>query len=180
MTYAPILLFVYNRPEHTRQVVSSLLRNKEAADSPLFIYADQSKNPESDAAVQEVRRYIHSISGFKTITIIERETNWGLARNIIDGVTTQVNHFGRVIVLEDDLIVAPYFLKFMNDALEVYKDEQRVTVIFRHVTLQKTYHCLILSLSSGQAAGDGQHGAGHGSISTLTAKNCLHNWKHVT
>ena len=126
MTYAPILLFVYNRPEHTRQVVSSLLRNKEAADSPLFIYADQSKNPESDAAVQEVRRYIHSISGFKTITIIERETNWGLARNIIDGVTTQVNHFGRVIVLEDDLIVAPYFLKFMNDALEVYKDEQRV------------------------------------------------------
>ena len=80
MTYAPILLFVYNRPEHTRQVVSSLLRNKEAADSPLFIYADQSQKPESDAAVQEVRRYIHSISGFKTITIIERETNWGLAR----------------------------------------------------------------------------------------------------
>ena len=83
MTYAPILLFVYN-PEHTRQVVSFSATHKEAADSPLFIYADQSKNPESDAAVQEVRRYIHSISGFKTITIIERETNWGLARNIID------------------------------------------------------------------------------------------------
>lgn len=179
MTYAPILLFVYNRPEHTRQVVSSLLRNKEAADSPLFIYADQSKNPESDAAVQEVRRYIHSISGFKTITIIERETNWGLARNIIDGVTTQVNHFGRVIVLEDDLIVAPYFLKFMNDALEVYKDEQRVGHI-QACDFTKIHRCLILSLSSGQAAGDGQHGAGHGSISILTAKNCLHNWKHVT
>lgn len=126
MTYAPILLFVYNRPEHTRQVVSSLLRNQEAAESPLFIYADQSKTPDNDAAVQEVRRYIHSISGFKSITIIERESNWGLARNIIDGVTTQVNEFGRVIVLEDDLIVAPYFLKFMNDALETYQDEQRV------------------------------------------------------
>lgn len=109
MTYAPILLFVYNRPEHTRQVVSSLLRNQEATESPLFIYADQSKTPDNDAAVQEVRRYIHSISGFKSITIIERESNWGLARNIIDGVTTQVNEFGRVIVLEDDLIVAPYF-----------------------------------------------------------------------
>ena len=126
MTYAPILLFVYNRPEHTRQVVSSLLRNQEAAESPLFIYADQSKTPDNDAAVQEVRRYIHSISGFKSKAIIERESNWGLARNIIDGVTTQVNEFGRVIVLEDDLIVAPYFLKFMNDALETYQDEQRV------------------------------------------------------
>lgn len=126
MTYAPILLFVYNRPEHTRQVVSSLLRNQEAAESPLFIYADQSKTPDNNAAVQEVRHYIHSISGFKSITIIERESNWGLARNIIDGVTTQVNEFGRVIVLEDDLIVAPYFLKFMNDALETYQDEQRV------------------------------------------------------
>lgn len=126
MTYAPILLFVYNRPEHTRQVVSSLLRNQEAAESPLFIYADQSKTPDNDAAVQEVRRYIHNISGFKSITIIERESNWGLARNIIDGVTTQVNEFGRVIVLEDDLIVAPYFLKFMNDVLETYQDEQQV------------------------------------------------------
>ena len=126
MTYAPILLFVYNRPEHTRQVVSSLLRNQEAIESPLFIYADQSKTSDNDAAVQEVRRYIHNISGFKSITIIERESNWGLARYIIDGVTTQVNEFGRVIVLEDDLIVAPYFLKFMNDALETYQDEQRV------------------------------------------------------
>ena len=122
MTYAPILLFVYNRPEHTRQVVSSLLRNKEAADSPLFIYADQSKNPESDAAVQEVRRYIYSISGYKKITSIERETNRRLARNIIDGVKTQVNHFGRGIVLADESTVAPYIRKFMNDSLEDYKD----------------------------------------------------------
>lgn len=126
MTYAPILLFVYNRPEHTRRVVFSLLQNKEAAESDLYIYADQCKDPASAQNVQEVRQYIRSISGFKRVTIIERTENRGLARNIIDGVTTQVNAYGRVIVLEDDLVVAPYFLRFMNEALEVYKDEPRV------------------------------------------------------
>ena len=101
--YSPILLFVYNRPEHTRRVIESLQANAEAAESRLFIYADQARSD-----------------------LIERAENWGLARNIIDGVTTQVNAYGRVIVLEDDLVVSPYFLRFMNDALEVYKDEERV------------------------------------------------------
>ena len=73
-----------------------------------------------------MRNYIHSISGFKNIIVIERNENWGLARNIIDGVTTQINQYGRVIVLEDDLVVAPHFLKFMNDALEAYKNEPQV------------------------------------------------------
>lgn len=126
MTYAPILLFVYNRPEHTRRVIASLLQNQEAAASDLYIYADQCKDTASAQSVQEVRQYIRSISGFKRITLVERTENWGLARNIIDGVTTQVNAYGRVIVLEDDLVVAPYFLRFMNEALEVYKDEPRV------------------------------------------------------
>ncbi|MBQ5454975.1 MAG: glycosyltransferase, partial [Prevotella sp.] len=76
--------------------------------------------------VNEVRQFIHSIKGFKEIHYVERTENWGLARNIIDGVTTLVNQYGRVIVLEDDLIVAPYFLQFMNDALETYKDEENV------------------------------------------------------
>ena len=59
----------------------------------------------------------------KRVHIIEREKNYGLARSIIDGVTTQVNAYGRTIVLEDDLVTAPYFLQFMNSALEMYKDE---------------------------------------------------------
>ena len=80
----------------------------------------------SRSPLDEVRRYIRNIGGFKQVTLIERAENWGLARNIIDGVTTQVNAYGRVIVLEDDLVVSPYFLRFMNDALEVYKDEERV------------------------------------------------------
>lgn len=126
MCFTPILLFVYNRPSHTRRCIESLLKNSLASESHLFIYADGAKDESQQEAVNEVRSYIRSIQGFKQVTLIERNENWGLARNIIDGVTTQVNRYGKVIVLEDDLIVAPYFLQFMNDALETYKDEPKV------------------------------------------------------
>lgn len=126
MTLAPILLFVYNRPLHVRNSVQSLLSNDLAKDSELYIFSDAAKDEAAKPLVDEVRTFIHSISGFKQIHFVEREENWGLARNIIDGVTRLVNEYGRVIVLEDDLITAPYFLQFMNDALETYKDEEKV------------------------------------------------------
>lgn len=126
MTLAPILLFVYNRPLHVRNSVQSLLSNDLAKDSELYIFSDAAKDEAAKPLVNEVRTFIRSISGFKQIHFVEREENWGLARNIIDGVTRLVNEYGRVIVLEDDLITAPYFLRFMNDALETYKDEEKV------------------------------------------------------
>lgn len=126
MTLAPILLFVYNRPLHVRRSIESLLVNELAKDSELYIFSDAAKDETTQPNVNEVRQFIHSIKGFKEIHYVERIENWGLARNIIDGVTTLVNQYGRVIVLEDDLIVAPYFLQFMNDALETYKDEENV------------------------------------------------------
>ena len=126
MHFAPILLFVYNRPEHTRRCIESLQKNSLASESSLFIYADGAKDSTQQETVNDVRNYIRTIQGFKQITFIERDENWGLARNIIDGVTTQINQYGKVIVLEDDLVVAPYFLAFMNDALEVYKNEPKV------------------------------------------------------
>ena len=125
-TCAPILLFVYNRPAHVKRAIASLLQNKLASESDLFIYSDAAKDEESACAVREVREYIRTVKGFNSITIVERKENWGLAKSIIDGVTTQVNKYGRVIVLEDDLVVAPHFLRFMNDALETYKDEPKV------------------------------------------------------
>ena len=125
-TYAPILLFVYNRPEHVRRNIQALLKNELAAESELFIYSDAAKDENSQTAVEKVRAFIRSIQGFKKITITERAENWGLARSIIDGVTTLINRYGRVIVLEDDLVVPPHFLQFMNDALETYRDEERV------------------------------------------------------
>ena len=126
MHNSPILLFTYNRLTHTRRCVEALLKNPLATESELFIYSDGAKDASSQESVNEVRQYIHTIRGFRQITIIERNENWGLARSIIDGVTTQVNRYGKVIVLEDDLVVAPHFLQFMNDALETYKNEPKV------------------------------------------------------
>lgn len=126
MPLAPIILFTYNRLHHTRRCVEALLQSTLAVESEIFIYADAAKDDSQLEAVKEVRQYIRTIQGFKNITLIERNENWGLARNIIDGVTSLVNRYGKVIVLEDDLIVAPYFLQFMNDALETYKNEPKV------------------------------------------------------
>ena len=126
MILSPILLFVYNRPAHTRRCIESLSRNSLAVESELFIYADGAKDQTVADEVEEVRQYIRSVKGFKKVTFIERNENWGLAKNIIDGVSTQVKKYGKVIVLEDDLVVAPHFLRFMNDALEIYQDEPKV------------------------------------------------------
>jgi len=123
---APIVLFVYNRLEHTRQTVEALQKNELANQSELFIYCDNAKNEDARDKVDEVREYVESIEGFKKVTIIKREKNWGLANSIIDGVTKIVNEYGNIIVLEDDLVTSPYFLKFMNEALEFYKDEKKV------------------------------------------------------
>ncbi|MBR6493855.1 MAG: glycosyltransferase [Prevotella sp.] len=126
MNLAPILLFVYNRPEHVRRGVASLLANDLAGESELFVFSDAAKDEASKSEVSEVRRFVRSIEGFKAVHIVERTDNWGLARSIIDGVTQTLEHYDRVIVLEDDLVLAPYFLQFMNDALETYKNEDRV------------------------------------------------------
>jgi hypothetical protein len=129
MTSAPIVLFVYNRPKHTKQTVDALQKNELASESELFIFSDASKNENTIEKVKEVREYIKTIDGFKNITIIEREKNWGLANSIIDGVTKIVNEYGKIIVIEDDLVTSPYFLKFMNEALEMYQDEPMVASI---------------------------------------------------
>lgn len=124
--FAPIVLFVYNRPWHTQQTVEALQKNVYAAESELIIYADAAKNAQAEEKVQEVREYIKSITGFKSVKIIEQKTNQGLANSIINGVTEVVNKYGRIIVLEDDIVTSKWFLKYMNDALEVYKDEEKV------------------------------------------------------
>lgn len=126
MKLSPIVLFVYNRPDHARRALESLKRNQEAADSVLYIFSDAAKSEADAAAVAEVRALARSVSGFREVHLTERAENYGLARSVIEGVTQVVNAHGRVIVLEDDLVVAPYFLKFMNEALECYQYEERV------------------------------------------------------
>ncbi len=133
MTLAPITLFVYNRPVHTRQTVDALKSNSLSTNSELIIFSDAAKSDAQAEAVNEVRQYVRQIVGFKSVTIVERETNFGLAHSIIDGVTAIVNKYGRIIVLEDDLVTSPYFLTYMNEALEKFADDDRVVSIHGYV-----------------------------------------------
>lgn len=126
---APIVLFTYNRLDHTRKTIEALQRNVYANNSCLFIFSDAPKNEHMVDPVHDVRDYLHSVSGFKEIQIIERTENWGLARNIIDGVTDIVNRYGKIIVLEDDIVTSKWFLKYMNDALKLYENEPCVMEI---------------------------------------------------
>jgi len=126
---APIVLFVYNRPAHTRQTIAALQANHGARDSDLFIYSDAAKNADSAAGVAQVREYIRSVGGFKSVSIHEQAENRGLARSVIHGVTQITAKYTRAIVLEDDLITAPNFLDYMNAGLDRYASDDRVMQI---------------------------------------------------
>ena len=123
---APIVLFVYDRPEHTKRTLEALQKNEGAKESDLFIFSDAAKNEAARPNVNKVRSLVRNIDGFKEIKIIERSENWGLANSIVDGVTDIVNKYGRIIVLEDDLVTSTYFLKYMNEGLIYYKNTEKV------------------------------------------------------
>lgn len=126
MKYSPIVLFTYNRPLHTLKTLNSLALNRYADKSDLVIYSDGPKNELQLDSVSAVRKIISDISGFKSIQIIKRDENYGLARSVIEGVTEILKDSSDVIVLEDDLETSPYFLCYMNAALEYYKDEHKI------------------------------------------------------
>ena len=144
--YAPIALFVYNRPVHAQQTIDALKKNYLAGESELFIFSDGPKDKAAEENVFKVREYIKTITGFKRITIIERDHNLGLSQSITTGVTESVSRYGRVIVLEDDLVTAPYFLKFMNDYLLLYQDEERVISVCAYMYPLSKRHGDILFL----------------------------------
>ena len=123
---APIALFVYNRPEHTRRTLSYLKKNLLAEESRLFVYSDAAKNEDDKLKVEQVRQMAKEITGFKSVKVIIREQNLGLANSIITGVTQLINDYGKVIVFEDDLLSSPYTLRYFNEALVRYAGEEKV------------------------------------------------------
>ena len=126
MSIAPVVLFVYNRLEHTKNTIDSLIKNNLSDRTELFIFSDYYKTEFEKQKVFEVRNYIHSIKGFKNINIIERDNNLGLAKSIISGVSQVINIYKKIIVLEDDLITAPNFIEYMNYALNKYEENKSV------------------------------------------------------
>jgi len=126
MKLAPIALFAYKRPVHVRRAIEAILGNPEAVHSDLYIFSDGPKSARDEAAVQSVRGELRNIRGFKSVNIIEREKNLGLRASVVDGITRLTEAHDRVIVIEDDLVVSPDFLNFMNAGLERYAQEARV------------------------------------------------------
>ena len=129
MDLAPIALFVYNRLDHTKRTITALQNNHFANESILYIYSDFPKREKDQENVSSVREYIKSISGFKEVKIILRKINFGLAKSIIEGVTEVVTTYGKIIVMEDDLVTSKFFLKFMNESLNIYEKDLDVISI---------------------------------------------------
>lgn len=149
---APIILFVYNRLDHTQGVIETLLKNTLAKESEFYIFSDAAKTENGVEKVNEVRKFIRDDSwhtGFKKVSIIEAEKNKGLAKSIIGGVSEIIQKYGKVIVLEDDLKLSPYFLEYMNDALEYYREDEKIWSIsgysFPMKSLKKYSHDIFYS-----------------------------------
>lgn len=126
---APIIIFAYSRPEHIRRTVESLLQNRLSNESDLIVFSDAAYSAEKKIAVDEVRAYLASISGFKSVTVKYRPENYGLAKSIIYGVTEVLEQSDQIIVLEDDMLTSPHFLTYMNEALELFAGDERVVSI---------------------------------------------------
>jgi FkbM family methyltransferase len=125
-THAPIALFAYRRPEHLARTLEALRANPEAARSELYVFCDGARDASVVAEVESVRALAQACWGFAATHVVCRDGNYGLARNITEGISEVLQGHETVIVVEDDIVVSPFFLRFMNDALRLYRTEPRV------------------------------------------------------
>ena len=123
---APIALFAYRRALHLERAIEALRSNPEARDSSLYVFSDGPKDASATESVEQVRGLLGRISGFASVHRVFRDENFGLARNITNGVSDVLSRHNTVIVIEDDIVVSSLFLRFMNDALSYYQGETRV------------------------------------------------------
>jgi len=126
---AAIVLFAYKRVDHLRRCIESLASNVEASRSHLYIYCDGARTSADTPAVENVRKHIKGVNGFASVTPVLRQHNVGLSRSIIEGVTEVLKLHDRLIVVEDDLLLSPYFLRYMNQALNLYQKQERIASV---------------------------------------------------
>lgn len=127
--YAPVVVFVYNRPEQTKRILEALNCNILSDKTKIFIFSDAAKDDTEKGNVKQVRQYIQYFkenNSFQEVEIVLAETNLGLQTSLINGITKIVNEYGKVIVVEDDILTSKDFLSFMNKALMYYQDDNRV------------------------------------------------------
>ncbi len=130
---APIALFAYTRPAHTRRTVEALLGNAEARTSDLIVFSDAARSAGETESVDAVREYVAGIEGFRSLIVRRRPHNFGLARSITEGVSEVLAEHQRVIVLEDDMVTSPHFLRYVDESLNRYADDDRVIGVHGYV-----------------------------------------------
>jgi hypothetical protein len=125
-TFAPVAFFAFNRPKHTARTLAALAANIEAVDTVLHIFVDGPRDDSERTLVAEVLRIASAASGFRKIEVHPSAANQGLYLAITSGVTHVITEAKRVIVVEDDILVSPDFLKYMNEGLERYANDPRI------------------------------------------------------
>jgi hypothetical protein len=128
---APIALFVYRRTDLLGSVLDSLEACPEFQESDVFVFSDGPKNAAAAPDVAQVRALVRARLR-PNMTLIEAPENRGLANSIIAGVTRLCEEYGRVIVIEDDLVVSPALLSWFNSALHAFADDPAVMQISGH------------------------------------------------
>lgn len=129
MDLAPIAFFAYNRPDHALKGLTSLAQCKLAGESHLYIFCDGPKTEKDEENVLKVREVATSLPWCQKVDVIPRERNYGCANSVISGITSLLDRYDRLIVVEDDLLLSPYFLHYMNMALERYQQDEKVIQI---------------------------------------------------
>jgi hypothetical protein len=126
MEYAPIIIFAFNRLDALSRCVNALRQCDGAIESNLYVFVDGARSDAEDTVVEQVRRYAANIKGFKSLICKFSKQNKGLGPSVISGVTDVINSFGKAIIIEDDLIVQPNFLTYMNQGLVKYQNSSEV------------------------------------------------------
>ena len=139
MNLAPVGLVVYNRLEHTKRVIEALKKNTLASETDLYIFSDAPSKKEDEKSVAELRDYLKTVKdGFKNVYIYEAEENLGIKYSTVKAVNTIFENHEYFIGLEDDIETNKYFLEFMNNALNYYKDDEDVVAITAFAHKQAT------------------------------------------
>ncbi|RZQ33477.1 glycosyltransferase [Vibrio vulnificus] len=123
---APVIIFTFNRITCLKETIESLKKNQLSDSTDVFIFSDGPRRDSERELVQSVRDYLKTIDGFSSVKIYEADKNRGLGASIIEGVTQIIEKYGKAIVLEDDLVSSPSFLKYMNEALDLYESHDEV------------------------------------------------------
>lgn len=137
MNYAPVVVFGYNRADMIENLLVSLEKNANVEKMDLYIFLDvpDKKNHRDKRYSEQVINYVSNYkekSKFKKVKVQIADEHKGLAMAVISGVTKVINKYGKVIVLEDDLVVSNDFLDYMQRGLEFYKYHHKIWSIGGH------------------------------------------------